>query len=99
MSADVDVVAGGVAGGTSMYTNALFSNWQADYVAALELALSSGITPEVIGSELDRALSVAGSTLDADPYLDGSSEAAVAALDAWWAQRFEAVASQLSAAP
>lgn len=77
-----------------MYTSALFSNWEADYVAELELLLSSRINSEVIGSELDQALGVAGSTLDADPYLAGSTAAATSSLAAWWQQRLADVAAQ-----
>jgi hypothetical protein len=94
-SGAVHVLDGGVPGGTTMYTDALFSNWKAEYVAELKLALSNGITPESIASELDRALEVAGATLDGDPYLDGSTAAAVESLGGWWSERFDAVAAQL----
>jgi hypothetical protein len=95
MGGAVHVLDGGVPGGTTMYTAALFSNWRAEYVAELKLALSTGITSESVAIELDRALDVAGATLDADPYLDGSTAAAVGSLGAWWTERFDAVAAQL----
>jgi hypothetical protein len=97
MKGSVHVLDGGVAGGTTMYTDALFSNWRADYIAALELALASGITIETIESELDRALAVAAVTLDADPYLSGSTEDAVASLESWWTERLETVAAHVAA--
>jgi hypothetical protein len=91
----VHVLDGGVPGGTSMYTDALFSSWRAEYVTELERALSSGITAESIASELKRALEVAGATLDDDPYLDGSTAAAIESLGGWWTERFDTVAAQL----
>ncbi len=95
LSTDVDVLAGGVPGGTTLFTDVLFSNWREDYVALLRDAVETDLTQAVADAELARALAVAGAALNDDPYASGSAEEASAALGAFWADRLATVSAAL----
>jgi hypothetical protein len=87
-----------VFGASSVFTDALFTNWEDDYDAVLTALLAGPLTMQAIGAELDRVVSVAGAALDADTLVGGSSTAqAVTALRAWWTDRFSRVSSELAA--
>ena len=95
LSSDVDVLAGGVPGGTTQFTDVLFSNWREDYVNLLRSAIDTDLTQAVADEELARALSVAGAALDDDPYASGTAAAAATALGTFWAGRLAAVAAAI----
>jgi spore coat protein CotH len=95
LSGDVDVLAGGVPGGTTQFTDVLFSNWRDDYVALLRTAVETDLTQAVADAELARALSVAGAALDEDPYASGTTDEAAAALSAFWTNRLATVTTAL----
>jgi hypothetical protein len=97
MGGDLHVFTGGVGGQVSFYTDALFSNWEADYQAVLEELLTQQLAEAVVLRELDRVASVAGAALDADPHAGGSTTSAVSALKSWWQARQSAVRSQIAA--
>jgi hypothetical protein len=95
LSSDVDVLAGGVPGGTTQFTDVLFSNWRDDYVNLLRSAIDTELTQAVADEELARALSVAGAALDDDPYASGTADEAATALGTFWAGRLAAVAAAI----
>lgn len=95
LSGSVDVLAGGVPGGTTQFTDVLFSNWRQDYVAMLREAVTTDLTQAVVDSELERALSVAGGALDDDPYMSGAAAEAASALATFWANRLASVSAAL----
>jgi hypothetical protein len=87
----------GGAGGTnsSWFSAVLFTNWRDDYTAILRELYGSRLTAEVIESELDRALLVAGDAFEADPYVTGTASGAVADLKDYWIQRLNIIAAAL----
>ena len=98
MKRTYDVFTGTVPGGTTEYTDVLFSNWEDDYDRILTDLLADQLTLDVIHGELDRALIVAGSSLDADPFIEGGPAAdAVQSLKDWWSARIPAVEAQVAA--
>lgn len=97
MNRDYDVFTGTVAGGVTMYTDVLYTNWEDDYDAILTGLLSGPLTLAAIHSELDRALAVAGAALDADPNAGGGAAGAVTTLRDWWSTRHAAVTAQVDA--
>jgi hypothetical protein len=95
-ASDLDAVSGSVPGGTTQFTDVLFSNWRADYVAILQQAVSTDAKLEVVAAELDRAVSVGGPAIDADPYLTGTTAEAAQALKEFWEGRLASVQATLS---
>jgi spore coat protein CotH len=80
------------------FTYILFDRWQDLYAEILAELLSGPLALARIQEEIDRALAVAGSSLESDPQYQGVSAAATAAdLKSWWTARHADVASQLSA--
>ncbi len=96
MRADYDLYTGTVSGGTTMYTEVLFATWAADYDAILEELLAGPLALPEILAELDRAHSVAGAALDADPYTGGGAAGAVDTLSTWWSARHAAALDQVA---
>lgn len=92
-----DVFTGSVAGGTTVYTDALFTSWEDDYDDILTALLAGPLAPDPIDAEIDRAVDVAGAALEADPYVGGDATAAGAALKGWWADRHAEVSEQVAA--
>jgi hypothetical protein len=97
MSESYDVFTGTVPGGTTVFTDALFSNWEDDYDQILSGLLAGPFTPDQIAAEIDRAVEVAGAALEADPYVGGDAAAAGASLKSWWADRHAEVSAQVAA--
>lgn len=93
--ATFDVLDGSVPGGTTQYTDVLFTNWQQDYRGELQRVLSL-VTPSAIEAELTRVDSVARDTLDADPYLDGTTQEASEALQSFWQARLAEVETRVA---
>jgi hypothetical protein len=83
MSDDYDVFTGTVSGGTTVFTDVLFSHWEDDYDAILTAWLAGPLSLDVIEGEIDRAVEVAGG--------NGGS------LKEWWAARHAAVSEQVAA--
>jgi CotH kinase protein len=82
--------------GTTLYTSALFTHWEDDYDVLLTGLLTGPLALGEIHSELDRALTLAGAALSADPTLDGQSPASeVDGLKAWWTTRHAQLTSEL----
>jgi hypothetical protein len=82
--------------GTTLYTDVLFTHWEDDYDVLLTGLLEGPLALAEIKSELDRALSVAGPALSADPTLAGQSVAnEVSDLKAWWTTRHGQLTSEL----
>jgi hypothetical protein len=97
MGSDVDVFTGGVGGQVDFYTDAVFSNWAADYRAVLQELVSQRLTEAVVLGEIDRVAAAAGPSLDADPHASGTTTSAVSALKSWWNARHAAVRAQIAA--
>ncbi|HTM22378.1 MAG TPA: CotH kinase family protein [Kofleriaceae bacterium] len=97
MADDYDVYTGTVPGGTTVFTDALFSNWQDDYTTLLGDLLSGPLSLANIDAEIDRGVTVAGPALEADPFVGGSAAAAGDDLKAWWATRHADVSAQVAA--
>ncbi|HEU0034735.1 MAG TPA: CotH kinase family protein [Kofleriaceae bacterium] len=97
MSDSYDVYTGTVPGGTTVFTDALFSNWQGDYTALLASLLAGPLTLDAINAEIDRGVSVAGAALEADPFVGGSATDAGNSLKAFWATRHADVSAQVAA--
>lgn len=91
------VFPGSVSGGTTIFTDALFTHWEDDYAAILTDLLDGPLALEQIHGEIDRAVSVAGEALEADPHLDGAASAAGDSMRSWWTARHAAVAEQVAA--
>jgi hypothetical protein len=90
----------GVGGGTTMYTNVLFTHWKDDYDVLMTGLLQGALRLSVIHAELDRVERVAGAALDSDPATSGSAASAVLGLKTWWTHRHaEAMAELESHAP
>jgi hypothetical protein len=82
--------------GTTLYTSVLFTHWEDDYDVLLTGLLAGPLALAEIHAELDRALTVAGPALSADPTLEGQSPASeVASLKAWWTTRHAQLSSEL----
>ncbi len=86
---------GAVSGGTSMYWDALFSNWEGDYDLLLTDLLEGPLTLAAIEAEIDQAVSVAGAALDADPYVDGDAASSAGDLRTWWQARHPQAVSEV----
>ena len=97
MSDNYDVYTGTVPGGTTVFTDALFSSWLPDYTAILAELLAGPLAVDAIGMEIDRAVSVAGAALEADPFVGGDATAAGDGLKRWWATRHADVSAQVAA--
>jgi hypothetical protein len=97
MNDDYDVFTGTVPGGTTRYTDVLFSNWEGDYAALLASLLDGPLSLAAIEAEIDRAADVAGPYLESDPLVGGSAQAAATDLHAWWEDRHAAVRAQVDA--
>jgi hypothetical protein len=83
-------------GGTTMYKDVLFAHWEDDYDLLLTSLLQGPLALPVILGEIDLAVSVAGSALDADPNVSGSGAAdAGAALESYWNTRHAELVSEL----
>ncbi len=96
MNRQFDVFTGPVPGGTTQYTDVLFTHWRGRYGEILTQLLAGPISLEIILAEIDRALEVAGQAIDEDPNVEGSAADAVADLKAWWLERFPQVEAQLA---
>jgi spore coat protein CotH len=96
MQADVDILTGGVGGQVDFYTDAMFSNWQDDYVAIVSDMVETKIPLSVVQQELDAIVAAAGPALEADAFLDGSASAAADSLSAWWTTRFTQISADLN---
>ncbi len=96
MKADVDVLTGGVGGQVDFYTDAMFSNWQSEYVAFVSDMVGTKVTMSAVNQELDAIVAAAGAALEADTFLDGSAGGASASLKSWWTARFDQVAADLA---
>jgi hypothetical protein len=77
------------------YEPVLFTHWYGDYVAIMTELVETNAPASVVHAELDRALSVAGPSLDADPYVSGGASSAVDDLKTWWTAREADVKAQL----
>jgi spore coat protein H len=93
MRSDHDVFTGTVSGGTEMYVDVLFSNWEASYDDILTELLDGSLALSAIHDELDRVDEVAAAFLDGDPDFGGS----VTSLKEWWTARHAAVRAQVAA--
>lgn len=96
MRSSFDVVTGTVPGGTPMFTDALFSNWQGEYVAIVAELVTERVTESVMSTELERVETAAAAILDGDPYLADDTASATSALKRWWATRLVEVAGQVA---
>jgi hypothetical protein len=97
MKSDYDVFTGKVPGGSTVFPDVLYSNWEGDYDAILTALLEGPHALSAIHGELDRAVAVAGVALDADPFHDGDAASGAAALAAWWTTRHGAVSASVAA--
>jgi hypothetical protein len=97
MGDDYDVFTGTVAGGTTAFTDVMYTNWEDDYDARLTELLAGPLSVAAITSELDRVVTVAGPALEADPFVGGSASAARDGLRTWWTARHAAVTAQVMA--
>jgi hypothetical protein len=97
MSDTYDVYTGTVPGGTTVFTDTLFTNWQGDYTTTLSTLLAGPLSLAAIDAEIDRIAALAGPSLEADPFVGGSASAAAAALKSYWASRHPQVAAQVAA--
>ena len=95
MNRDFDVFSGKVPGGTTMYTDVLFFNWEGDYRAMMQELATNTNSLDVIQAELENAVTVAAEVLEADPRLGGTAQEAADSLYSWWDARLTQVLSQL----
>jgi spore coat protein CotH len=96
MNRSFDVFTGRVPGGTSRYVDMLFTHWREDYASVLNELVSSRLTLDVVLTEIDAILGVAGSALAADPWLTSDASEALQ-LKSWWTTQHAAVAASLAA--
>lgn len=81
-----------------VYTNVLFTHWEDDYDDLLTKLLAGSLTSQTVLAELDRALTVAGPALDADPAFEGEAIAdQIAGMKAWWSARHAQITAELAA--
>ncbi|HUH02396.1 MAG TPA: CotH kinase family protein [Kofleriaceae bacterium] len=97
MNSSYDVFTGSVPGGTTVFTDVLFTHWEDDYDAILTALLAMPLTPDAIEGETDRAVAVAGGALDADPNITGGAADAGSALATWWRARHAEVTASVEA--
>ena len=83
MSDDYDVFTGTVAGGTTVFTDALFTHWEDDYDQILTDLLAGPLSIDAIHDEIDRAEEVSGLS---------SGD-----LAGWWTARHADVSDQVDA--
>jgi hypothetical protein len=84
--------------GTTMYRDVLFAHWEDDYDILLTSVLQGPLALSVIVGEINRAVSVAGTALDADPNVAGSGAAAAATqLKSYWRTRHPQLVTELAA--
>jgi hypothetical protein len=77
---------------SDMYTSVLFTHWEDDYDAILTELLEGPLNADWMDEELTLAGSVAGASLEADPFVAGTSFAdAASKLKGWWAARHPAI--------
>jgi hypothetical protein len=88
------VLAGG-GGGASSFDTILFTHWMPDYQTYLTELVQTQAPASVVLEELDRALQVAGPSLDADPWVLGTTAEAVGDLGDWWTAREAGVHAEL----
>ncbi|MBN1444398.1 MAG: CotH kinase family protein [Planctomycetes bacterium] len=80
------------------FTYVLFDRWQDLYAEILGDLLAGPLALARIHEEIDRALALAGPSLESDPhYQDASAARTAADLRSWWTARHDDVAGQLSA--
>ncbi len=77
------------------FDTVLFTHWMPDYEAFLTELVEEQAPAVVVLEELDRVLEVAGPSLDADPWVGGTTAEAVTSLADWWTQRETDVRAQL----
>lgn len=83
---------------STLYTGVLFTHWKDDYDALFTNLLATSLAEEAILGELDRAVSVAGAALDADPTFIGDPAADVTAtMKTWWRARHAQITAELAA--
>ncbi|MBZ0232371.1 MAG: CotH kinase family protein [Deltaproteobacteria bacterium] len=97
MNGGYDVFTGTVPGGTTAFTDVLFTHWEDDYDALLTQLLAGPLSLDAITMELDRAVRVAGPALELDPFVGGSAGAARDAILDWWTARHADVSAQVAA--
>jgi spore coat protein CotH len=66
MSDSYDVFTGTVPGGTTVFTDALFTSWEDDYDAIVTALLAGPLSLATIDEEIARVVTVAGPSLEAD---------------------------------
>jgi len=77
---------------TPIYTDILFTHWEDDYDAILTELLEGPLNAKWMEEELMLAGSVAGPSLEADPFVAGASFAdAASKLQGWWSARHAAI--------
>jgi hypothetical protein len=81
--------------GGGAFEEILFIHWFPDYQAYLAELVQTQAPASVVLEELDRVLDVAGPSLDADPWVDGTTAEAVADLGDWWTTRDAGVRAEL----
>jgi CotH kinase protein len=89
------VYTAGGGGGGSSFDAVLFTHWQADYTAIIDELLDNRFTESAIQAELERARAVAGGAFASDPYVTGSMDESVAALNQYWTARLTGVRSEV----
>ena len=96
MKSDYDVFTGSVSGGSTVFLDVLFSNWEQDYDDIFTELLAGPLTLSAIEAEIDRAVEVAGDALEADPHMGGGATSAATGLSSWWSSRHASVSQQVA---
>jgi hypothetical protein len=96
MNSGYDVLTGSVPGGTTVFTDVLFTHWKPDYIAIMQSLLETRLPMTVISAEIDRAVSVAANALDEDAHIEGTAGEAAATLHSWWGNRHAKVGAQIA---
>jgi spore coat protein CotH len=79
------------------YSDVLFTHWEDDYDLILTELIAGPLRLEAVHAEIEKAFSVAGADLEADPYLSGDSAPATRSrLRDWWSARHAAVTLQVN---
>jgi hypothetical protein len=92
---DFTTVLMGGGGGSASFDTILFTHWMPEYQGYLTELVQTQAPASVVLEELDRVLDVAGPSLDADPWVLGTTAEAVDDLGSWWTTRDADVRAQL----
>jgi hypothetical protein len=81
----------------SPFHTVLFTHWEDDYDALLTAMVDGPLSVASVHAEMDRVVTIAGPTIDADPIIGGGAAGIIAGLKSWYESRHAEVTQALAA--